>query len=70
MNKTQKTGIAFGVLFFITIVGIVVNSGIQNSWYTVDVLPVAITSEDGYLLAGKLYLPKGVDQSQSSTRRY
>lgn len=63
MNNTQKAGIAFGVLFFLTIAGIVVNNGVQSSWYTVDVSSISITSEDGYLLAGKLYLPKGVDSS-------
>jgi pimeloyl-ACP methyl ester carboxylesterase len=63
MSKTKKAGIAFGILFFLTIAGIVINSGIQSTWWSVDVSTVRITTEDGYVLTGKLYLPEGVSSA-------
>ena len=58
MSK-KNAGIAFGILFFLTVAGIVINSGVQSTWWTVDVSTVAITTENGDILTGKLYLPDG-----------
>ncbi|MBN2156697.1 MAG: hypothetical protein JW776_11710 [Candidatus Lokiarchaeota archaeon] len=63
MNKTKKAGIAFGVLFLITVAGIVLASGFQSSWGSVDVSIVKINTPNGYTLTGKLYVPEGVDSS-------
>lgn len=63
MSKAKKAGIAFGILFFLTVAGIVINSGLQSDWWTVDVSKVAITTENGDVLVGKLYLPEGTSSS-------
>ncbi len=57
MSKIKNAGIAFGILFFLTVAGIVVASGVQSTWWTVDVSIISIRTEDGYTLKGKLYLP-------------
>jgi pimeloyl-ACP methyl ester carboxylesterase len=57
MNKNGKAWIAFGVLFFVAISGIVVSSGVQNSWGKVNVSIVEIPTSDGLIMKAKLYRP-------------
>ncbi|MBN2156661.1 MAG: alpha/beta fold hydrolase [Candidatus Lokiarchaeota archaeon] len=62
MGKTTKAAIAFGILFVMTVAGFVISSGVQSTWWSVDVKKVEI--QDGeYTLRGKLYVPEGVDDT-------
>jgi len=63
MDKKQKTWLAFGILFGLTIIAIGLNSGFEHNFGTIDVSEVAITSADGKIMVGKLYLPKGVNST-------
>ncbi|MBN2157092.1 MAG: alpha/beta fold hydrolase [Candidatus Lokiarchaeota archaeon] len=69
MEKTTKTAIVFGVLFFLTVAGFVVESGVQSNWWTVDVSIVefedydpSFPDENGTVVA-KLYKPVGASSS-------
>ena len=63
MDKKQKTWLAFGVLFGLTIIMIGLNGGFETNFGQIDVSEITITTSDGFSQTGKLYRPVGVDSS-------
>jgi hypothetical protein len=63
MDKNQKTWLAFGILFGLTIIAIGLNGGFETNFGTINVSEITITTKDGLSQTGKLYLPEGVDSS-------
>ena len=62
MGKITKAAIAFGCLFLVTVASFVVASGVQSTWWSVNVSIIEIPDgpNDEYILKAKLYVPDGV----------